>query len=149
MTSKRNKLKKVLGLREQALEQRARALAQSKMQLQDALDEHTRESERLRVAEMQREKLMSGPVRVSSWIDAEQWIVQKKRAVGHANGRVTEAETTVHQAWDGVVQARIDKKRIELLDSRLAKAETARETRHEQRLNDEFAQRIARKSDPG
>jgi flagellar export protein FliJ len=148
MSSKRRKLQKVLDLREQALGKRALELTQSKAQLKDALDEHSLESERLLVAEKQREKLTVGPIDVGSWIEAEQWLAQKKTDLGRAHGRVTAAEVTVQHAWDGVVEARIDKKRIELLDQRLATTETRLENRLEQRLTDEFAQR-QKKHDEG
>jgi flagellar biosynthesis chaperone FliJ len=59
---------------------------------------------------------------------------------------VAAAEANVQQALHGVVEARIDKKRIELLDARLATGEIARENRLEQRLSDELAQR-SRKTD--
>ena len=146
MTSKRQKLKKVLDLREQALDKRAQELVHSKAQLVDALDAHSRESERLLVAETHREQLTAGPIDVGSWIEAEQWLAQKKTDLGRANGRVAAAEATVQEAWHGVVEARIDKKRIELLDARLTTGENQRENRLEQRLSDELAQRT-RKSD--
>ncbi len=146
MTSKRQKLKKVLDLREQALDKRAQELLHSKAKLVDALDAHSRESERLLVAETHREQLTAGPIDVGSWIEAEQWLAQKKTDLGRANGRVVAAEATVQEAWHGVVEARIDKKRIELLDARLTTGENQRENRLEQRLSDELAQRT-RKSD--
>lgn len=147
MRTKRRKLKKVLDLREQALEKRALELAQSKSQLQEALDEHTRESERLLVAEKRREQLAAGRIDVGSWIESEQWLAQRKTDLGRANGRVASAEATVQDAWHGVVDARIDKKRIELLDARLATDEIQRENRLELRLSDELAQRNRKRGD--
>jgi flagellar export protein FliJ len=146
MNTKRRKLRRVIDLREEALARRAQELKQSKLHLEDALDAHSRESERLLVAEKHRAKLTNGPVDVSSWMEAEQWLVQKKSDLGRANGRVAAAETTVQLAWHGVVEARIDKKRIELLDERLSTGEIQRENRLEQRLSDELAQRV-KKSD--
>lgn len=148
MSSKRQKIKRVLDLREQTLEKRAAELTQSKFQLQDALDEHSRESERLMVAERLRETLMTGPIDVNSWIEAEQWLAHRKTELGRADGRVASAEATVQTAWHGVVEARMDKKRIELLEERLATGELRRENLVEQRLTDEFARR-KRKSDEG
>jgi flagellar export protein FliJ len=142
MNTKRRKLKRVIDLREEALAKRAQELKQSKLYLEDARDAHSRESERLLVAEKRRAELTNGPVEVSSWIDAEQWLMQKKSDLGRANGRVAEAETTVQLAWHSVVEARIDKKRVELLDERLSTGEIRRENRLEQRLLDELAQRV-------
>ena len=144
MSPKRRKLKKVLDLRDQALERRAFELTQSKSLLDEAMDEHSRESERLLMAEKHREQLTSGAIDVGSWIEAEQWLAHRKTELGRANGRVAAAEANVQQARDEVVEARIDKKRIELLDARLATGETRQANRAEQRLSDELAQRNRR-----
>jgi len=141
MNQKRRKIKKVLDLREQALEQRALELTQSKSVLSDAQDEHTRESERLQIAQEHRVKLTSGAIDVNSWIEAEQWLAQRRMDLGRADGRVLAAEAGVQQAWQEVVDARIDKKRIELLEARLATGEAEQINRLEQRLSDELAQR--------
>jgi flagellar biosynthesis chaperone FliJ len=102
MKSKRQRLKRVLDLREQALEKRARALAQSESQLKLARDERVHESEQLQVAEKYREDLTSGLIDVGSWVEAEQWLAQKKKDLGRASGRVAEAETSVQHALHGV-----------------------------------------------
>lgn len=147
MSPRRRKIKQVLDLREQALEKRAHELAKSRSQLKDALDEHVRESERLLVAEKFREKLAEGPIDVNSWIEAEQWLAHRKTELGRADGRVASAEATVQTAWHGVVEARMDKKRIELLDERLASSELKQENRVEQKLSDELAQRNRKAED--
>lgn len=149
MNGKRRKIKKVLGLREQALDKRARELVLAKSQLVEAVDEHTRESERLLLAQHEREKLASGSIDVGSWVEAEQWLAQKRNDVGRACCRVNAAEETVQHAWHGVVEARIDKKRIELLDTRLAATALKTENRQEQRLADELAQRGRKQEESG
>jgi flagellar export protein FliJ len=146
MSPKRQKIKKVLDLKDQALEKRALELSQSKTTLQGAIDEHSLESERLLVAEKHRQELTAGLIDVGSWIEAEQWLAHRRTELGRADGRVAAAEAQVKAAFTGVVEARIDKKRIELLDERLAQGEVTRENRIEQRLTDELALR-ARKRD--
>jgi flagellar export protein FliJ len=141
MTTKRKKIQMVLELREQALEKRAGVLAQSRTNLKHAVDEAERESQRLRFAAEHREQLASSVTDVNSWIEAEQWLAHRRNALGRATGKVVKAEAVVQDDFKKVVAARIDKKKIELLDERLAEAQVRSELRTEQKLSDEFGQR--------
>jgi flagellar export protein FliJ len=141
MTSKRKKIQKVLELRDETLSKRAVALADSRVKLKQAMDEAERESERLQVAAQQREELTSSVFDVGSWLEAEQWLAHRKRALGAASGQVVSAEAVVKDDFGRVIAARIDKKRIELLNGRLADEQVRRELRVEQKLSDEFGQR--------
>jgi len=141
MTSKRKKIQKVLELREDALSKRAVALADSRVKLKHAMDEAARESERLQIAAQQREELTGSVFDVGSWLEAEQWLAHRKRVFGAASGQVVSAEAVVKDDFGRVIAARIDKKRIELLNGRLADEQVRRELRVEQKLSDEFGQR--------
>lgn len=141
MTSKRKKVQKVLELREEALAKRAGILASSQAKLQAAKEEAERESERLIEAARYREQLSCGVVDVGAWLEAEQWLAHRRKALGAASGLVASAEVVVKDDMGRVIAARIDKKRIELLDGRLAESQMRQELRSEQKLADEFAQR--------
>jgi flagellar export protein FliJ len=141
MNTRRKKIQRVLDVRKQALDERARQLSESRAQLQEALDDHSRESEHLAAAQKYRETVASGTTDIASFIEAEQWLMHRKQLVHRADGKVAEAESDVHRAWQGVVDARIDKKRIELLDERLVEGEKREENRLERRLSDELSLR--------
>lgn len=141
MSPKRRKIKKVLSLREKALDQRALELAQSREVLDQAKRDHLLESERMLAAATRRRELSSGRVDIGSWIESEQWLRQRQQDLCRADGRVTQANATVSDALQGVVVAQIDKRRIELLDQHLADGELRRENVIEQRLTDELARR--------
>jgi flagellar FliJ protein len=147
MTTKRKKVQKVLELREQALERQASVLAQSRSKLRNAQAEAERESERLMHAAQQRAELAKAVADVGRWQEAEQWLAHRRRALGQATGVVAHAEAQVADNVKKVVAARIDKKKIELLDERLAEEQLRRELRAEQKLSDEFGQR--RREDGG
>jgi flagellar export protein FliJ len=141
MTSKRKKIQKVLELREQALEKRAGALVQSRTKLQHAVDEAERESQRLLLAAEHRATLTNAVTDVGSWLDAEQWLAHRRNVLGRATGKVVSAEAVVAEDFKRVVAARIDKKKLEILDGRMAEEQLRAELRTEQKLSDEFGQR--------
>lgn len=141
MTSKRKKIKKVLELREQTLEKRAGALVQSRTKLQLAVDEAERESERLMLAAQHRATLTNAVANVGSWVEAEQWLAHRRNVLGRAAGKVVSAEAVVEKDFKRVVAARIDKKKLELLDGRMAEAQFRGELRSEQKQSDEFGLR--------
>lgn len=131
----------MLELREQTLDERALQLERSKAELEKARQQHSLESERLLAAARRRNALADGRTDVASWAEAEQWLTQRQAELRRANAGVTNAEATVNEALQGVVDARIDKRRIELLDQHLAQAELRKENQQEQRLTDELARR--------
>ncbi|MGC4064324.1 MAG: flagellar FliJ family protein [Polyangiaceae bacterium] len=141
MNSKRKKIQKVLELREQALEKSAGALARSREKLAQAKTAAEKESERLLVASEHRAQLATQVTDVGAWIEAEQWLAYRRGALGRATGQVYSAEAAVQESLQKVVVARMDKKKIELLDERLAEEQLRRELRVEQKLSDEFGQR--------
>jgi flagellar export protein FliJ len=141
MTNKRKKIQKVLELREQTLGKRAGALVQSRTKLMHAVDEAERESQKLAAAAEHRASLAGSVTDVGSWLEAEQWLAHRRNALGRATGKVVKAEAVVQEDFKRVVTARIDKKKIEILDERLAESELRGEMRSEQKLSDEFAQR--------
>ena len=141
MTSKRKKIQKVLELREQALEKRAGALVQSRTKLQHAVDEAERESQRLILAAEHRATLTNAVTDVGSWLEAEQWLAHRRNVLGRATGKVVSAEAVVAEDFKRVVAARIDKKKLEILDGRMAEEQLRAELRTEQKLSDEFGQR--------
>jgi flagellar biosynthesis chaperone FliJ len=141
MTLRRNKMKKVLEIRERTLQERAGALSQAHEGRAAAQAQASSAVTHLQQAADYRQQLASSAIDVATWIDAEQWLVQRSRQNNVAQTRLQGAEVLVAQAFDGVIVARSNVKRIELLDQRLAEQETRRQDRLEQKANDEHAQR--------
>jgi flagellar export protein FliJ len=141
MNSKRKRIQRVLELREQALEKSATVLARSRERLEQAKSLAERESERLLTANEHRAELTTRVTDVGSWLEAEQWIAHRRGVLGRATGQVYSAEAAVQDSLKKVVVARMDKKKIELLDGHLAEEQFRNELRLEQKLSDEFGLR--------
>lgn len=146
MSPKRKKIQRVLSLREKKLDQRAIELEQSKSRLKTAKQEHSLESERLIEAAKRRAELADGRTDVGTWIEADQWLSQKQSDLRRADIRVAAAEASIQTALQNVVDARIDKRRIEILDEHLASGEARKVDKLEQRLTDEIARRRSRQN---
>ena len=141
MTLSRKRMHKVLEIRERTLEERAGALSQAHEGRDIAQEQASSAALELQQATEYREHLTTGAINVASWIDAEQWLVQRSRQNNLAQRRLQGAEALVVQAYEGVIEARSGVKRIELLDRRLADKELRQQERLEQKANDEHAQR--------
>jgi flagellar biosynthesis chaperone FliJ len=132
---------KVLEIRERTLQERAGALCQAHEGRALAQEQASGAALRLEQATQYRQQLANGEINISSWIDAEQWLVQRSRQNNLAQVHLQGAEARVVQAYEGVIEARSDVKRIELLDRRLADQEVRQQERLEQKTCDEHAQR--------
>lgn len=141
MTHRRKKMKKVLEIRERALQERAGILTQAHEGRAAAQEQASSAVTRLQQAAEYRQQLASGAIDIASWIDAEQWLVQRSRQNTMAQTRLKGAEAQVAKAFDEVIEARSNVKRIELLDRRLADQETHQQDRTDQKASDEHAQR--------
>jgi flagellar export protein FliJ len=141
MTLRRKRMKKVLDIRERALQERAGVLSQAHEGHAAAEEQASSAVIRLQQAAEYRQQLASGAINVASWIDAEQWLAQRNHQNHAAQLRLQGAKAQVAQAYEDVIEARSNVKRIELLDQRLADQETRHQDRLEQKASDEQAQR--------
>jgi len=141
MTLRRKKMKKVLEIRERTLQDRAGVLSQAHEGRAVAQEQASSAVTHLQQAAEYRQQLASSAIDVASWIDAEQWLIQRSRQNTVAQSRLQGAEDRVVQAFGEVIEARSNVKRIELLDRRLANQETRQQDRLDQKTSDEHAQR--------
>ena len=141
MTPRRKKVQKVLGIREQRLNERAGALAQAHEGRIAAANQADDAAHQLEEAAEYRNGLVAQPLSVSSWIDAEQWLAHRNVQHSRAQIDLEQAEVSLVRAHENVLVARSDVKRMELLDKRLAQGETRKVLRLEQSSNDDHARR--------
>lgn len=141
MTLRRKKMKKVLEIRERTLQERAVMLSQAHEGRAAAQEQASSAVTHLQQAAEYRQQIASGAVDIASWIDAEQWLIQRSRQNNVAQTHLQGAEAQVAQAFDEVIEARSNVKRIELLDRRLADQEARQLDRLDQKASDEHAQR--------
>ena len=141
MTLRRKKMKKVLEIRERTLQERAGMLSQAHEGRAVAQEQASSAVTHLQQAAEYRQQIASGAIDIASWIDAEQWLIQRSRQNNVAQTRLQGAEAQVAQAFDEVIEARSNVKRIELLDRRLADQEARQRDRLDQKASDEHAQR--------
>ncbi len=141
--TKRQKIQRVIEYREDVLSQRAGALTDSQQKLDEQLREADDEAARLAAAADHRNDLcLHERVDVGSWLEAELWLRSRRAALELAEQRVQDAEQSVDQARHQVLLARMDVRRVELLDERLKESEVRLDERLEQRLTDECALRV-------
>jgi len=141
--TKRQKIQRVIEYREDVLSQRAGVLTDSQQKLEQQLREAEAEATRLTEAANHRSDLTGHErVDVGSWLEAELWLRSRRAALELAERRVQDAEESVDQARQQVLVARMDVRRVELLDERLKDSQLRLDERLEQRLTDECALRV-------
>jgi flagellar biosynthesis chaperone FliJ len=131
----------VLEIREQALHEKAGILVQAHEGRELAQDHAASTANHLVEAKEYRNALAASSISLTSWIDAEQWLAHKNQQNALAQSDLQNAELYLNQAHEGVLEARSNVKRMELLDKRLATSELQQESRFEQKSNDELARR--------
>jgi len=141
MTPRRKKVQRVLELREQHLNETAGILVKAHEGRNAAANQAEQAASQVAEAAEYRKDLTSQPLSVNSWIEAEQWLAHRNNENLRAQIDLEHAEVCVSHAHDGVLVARSDVKRMELLDKRLAQGETRKQSRVEQSTNDEHARR--------
>jgi flagellar export protein FliJ len=141
MTLRRKKVQKVLELREQKLTERAGVLVQAHEGRNTAASSATDAASQLAEATAYRSGLVTRPVTISSWIDAEQWLAHRNSQHARAQVDLEQAEIHLSRAHENVMAAHSDVRRMELLDKRLAQGETRKQMRLEQSTNDDHARR--------
>jgi len=141
MTLRRKKVKRVIEIREQRLNERAVVLVQAHEGRSAAANLAMDAATHLAEATEYRKELMAQPLSVTSWIEAEQWLALRNNQHARAQTNLQSAEVVLTRAHENVLAARSDVKRMELLDKRLARGEARKQSRLEQSSNDEHARR--------
>ena len=143
MSSRRTRLKKLLDLRQQQLEDCARELSRSRdreLRARERVDDETRE---LNTSLDRRASLAVEAANNDRWSSENDWL--ELRALHHqaATAALGKAELSRQRAHAEVLHARTQLKKLEVLQDRLRREELRDEERRDRRLHDEVAQKSA------
>jgi flagellar biosynthesis chaperone FliJ len=140
MSPRRNRIEKVVTIREKELDKRVEQLAGTRAAEARALSEEERKKQELEQASESRLKLAgeTEPLTATSWIEANEWLAS--RAKNHQKARVDTAMAALEtrKAQGAVMTARSDLKKVELLSSRIQRQEDDEAQKVERRLEDEL-----------
>ncbi|MGK4351540.1 flagellar export protein FliJ [Enterobacter sichuanensis] len=131
---------------EETLTETTRALGGAQQQLQQALTQH----EQLQHYEQEyqqslRQGMMGRGMSVADLVNHQSFILSLKQVVKQQEGHVNACEQAVDKVKQNWVQ---NKQRLNAFETLIARRETAQalvQSRHEQKLMDEFAQRAGQK----
>ncbi|MBN1612375.1 MAG: flagellar FliJ family protein [Polyangiaceae bacterium] len=141
MTSRRKRLDKVVKHRERQLENKVQALQQSRNAQAAAAERAHQERQMLRQAAEYREALTRQVVQVADLAAASQWVEARTGHLQHAHHQLARADAVVERAQQSTLAARNELKRVELLDSRLARFELKQNEGEERKAQDEHCAR--------
>ena len=140
MSPRRNRIEKVVTIREKELDKRVQQLAGTRAAEARALSEEERKKQELEQASESRLRLAgeTQPLTATSWIEANEWLAS--RAKNHEKARVETAMAALdtRKAQGAVMTARSDLKKVELLSERIQKQEDIEAQKVERRLEDEL-----------
>jgi flagellar export protein FliJ len=141
MSPRRNRIEKVVTLREKELDKKVQQLAGTRAAEARALTEQERKKQELEQASESRLKLANadGALPATNWIEANEWL--QSRARDHEKARVdaAKAQLETRKAQGAVMVARADLKKVELLSERIQKQEETEAQKVERRLEDELS----------
>lgn len=143
MSSRKQRVERLLRLRQQKLDAQQRELARARLderQAEKALAE-AREAERQ--AARSRRAIARGATTVHALRDAGDWAASKSAQVEIAAHGLQRVRLGVRQRIEAVVKARRELEQLELLLSRVSQRERLQVTRAERSAEDEIAQRVA------
>lgn len=131
---------------QEMLTQTTRALGGAQQQLQQAMTQH----EQLQHYEQEyqqslRQGMMGGGMSVADLVNHQSFILSLKQVVKQQAGHVNACEQAVDKAKQSWVQNKQRLNAFETLIERRATAQALVQSRHEQKLMDEFAQRAGQK----
>lgn len=130
----------------ETLTQTTRALGGAQQQLQQALTQH----EQLQHYDQEyqqslRQGMMGGGMSVADLVNHQSFILSLKQVVKQQEGYVSACEQAVDKVKQNWVQNKQRLNAFETLIERRATAQALVQSRHEQKLMDEFAQRAGQK----
>jgi flagellar export protein FliJ len=141
MSPRRNRIEKVVTLREKELDKRLQQLAGTRAAEAKALSAEERKKEELEQASEMRLKLAEegAAIAAMSWIEANEWLANRRMQHEKARSEVVHAQIETRKAQGAVQNARTDLKKVELLSGRIQKQEQVQAERVERRLEDELS----------
>ncbi|HGH4619518.1 TPA: flagellar export protein FliJ [Enterobacter cloacae] len=131
---------------QETLTETTRALGGAQRQLQQAMTQH----EQLQHYEQEyqqslRQGMMGGGMSVADLVNHQSFILSLKQVVKQQEGHVNACEKAVDEVKQNWVQNKQRLNAFETLIERRATAQAVVQSRHEQKLMDEFAQRAGQK----
>lgn len=140
MSPRRNRIEKVVTLREKELDKRVQQLAGTRAAEARAQGEEERKKQELEQASDSRMKLAGaeGTLTAMSWVEANEWLAHRRLSHEKARMEAAKAQLETRKAQGAVMTARADLKKVELLSERIQKQEDAEAVKLERRLEDEL-----------
>jgi flagellar export protein FliJ len=141
MSPRRNRIEKVVTLREKELDKRVQQLAGTRAAEARALSAEEQKKQELEQASESRLKLAEEGEALSamSWIEANEWMANRRLHLEKARIEALRAQQNTQKAQGAVMVARTDLKKVELLSERIQKQEESTTQRTERRLEDELS----------
>jgi flagellar export protein FliJ len=141
VSPRRNRIEKVVTLREKELDKRVAALGERRAAEAHAQTEEERKKLEVEQASESRLKLAEEGEALSamSWIEANEWLQAQQRRHDEARLATARAQLATRQAQTEVLSARADLKKLELLSERIQRQEESDAQRQERRLEDELS----------
>jgi flagellar export protein FliJ len=139
MSSKRARVARVVAPRERRLNEQVKVLADARTEQSRAEAELKHATDEVQSAKQRQRQLgeRSGPA--DDWVVAGDWLRSREAMVARVGLFLAEAKRGVERAHQGVLKARSELKRAELLVDRLVEKERRRLERVEVRAMDELA----------
>lgn len=149
MSPRRNRIEKVVTLREKELDKRVAKLSEQRAVEARALSEEERKMLELQQASESRLKLAEEgeALSASAWIEANEWLNTRQRRHEKARLETARAQLDTRKAQNEVLSARSDLKKVELLSERIQRQEDSEAQRVERRLEDELSALRFRRSE--
>lgn len=138
MSPRRQRIDKVIEHRGKELDKRIGELNEQKIREDAALSEAIREREEARRASEKRLKLAEAPLSATDWIAANEWLKSRAAVAEQAAIQAVKAHQTTERVRAGVLHARTDLKKVEVLSARISAEERLLQERAERRLEDEL-----------
>ena len=142
MSARVKRLQKVKDLRNKALEERVKQLAETRAREEAAKQQAIQLEQERSAAFHYREKLALGGGTARDWHEANEWCAQKSLHWEVSQQQCQRAAAAVEHARAAVLSARGEVKKLELLQERLLQQDRLRESRAESRQHDETASQL-------
>jgi flagellar export protein FliJ len=148
MSPRRNRIEKVVTLREKELDKKVAQLSEQRAAEQRA---HTAEEQKkleMEAASQWRLRLTEGEaLSAMSWIEANEWLQSRQKRHEQARMDAARAQLETRKAQGEVMVARSDLKKVELLSERIQTQEQEEAHKAERRLEDELSALRFRRSE--
>lgn len=151
MSPRRNRIEKVITLREKALDERVAKLSDQRAAEARAMSAEEQKKHELEQASESRLRLAEEgeAMSASSWVEANEWLQSRQKQLDQAKIAAARAQLETRQAQGAVMVARSDLKKVELLSDRIQQQEASEAQVKERRLEDELTSMRFRRTEDG